>query len=225
MLIDRNLINEFNEVDAHKWRLERYWNEECDNLIKTNVALFKHLYETKGGAHKLPGEKIYMSIQEFVTLMNEANFINEVFTERDVVVSFNLAKQTEIDEINNDKHMKLYFVEFLEAMARCADILSLAPNKTDEEMPQEFRKDQPLARKLENMLPALLKICKKGFIERYKFPTRDPETGLFTISLSPPKNGIIPTPSGGSVMSNAKEASPSITLNKVQVSGFSVTQN
>jgi len=187
MMIDNNIMKDFGDVDAQKWRNERYWNEECDNLIKTNLTLFNHLYNTKGGAHKLPGEKIFMSIQEFIAMMSEAGFINDVFTERDVAVSYNLAKMTEIDEVNYDKHMKLYFIEFLEATARCADIMSLPPPKShEEEWPIELRKDQILAQKMENMLPSLLKICKKEFIERYKFPVRDPETGLLVMA-SPSK--------------------------------------
>ena len=183
--IEKNLV-EFNEANAQKWRIERYWNEECDNIIKANITLFHQLYNTKGGLHKLPGEKIFMSIQEFITMLSEANLITDTFTDRDAAISFNLAKMTEIDEINYDKHMKLYFLEFLEALSRCADIMSLPPpNSHEEEWPMESRKEQTLAQKLENLLPILLKICKKEFIEKYKFPSRDPDSNLFIISNSP----------------------------------------
>jgi len=65
-------------------------------------------------AHKLPEEKIFMSIQEFIAMMSKAGFIKDVFTDRDVAVSYNLAKMTEIENANYDKHIKLYFIEFLE---------------------------------------------------------------------------------------------------------------
>jgi hypothetical protein len=130
-----------------------------------------------------------MSIQEFIAMLSEAGQINDVFTERDAAISFNLAKITEVDEINYDKHMKLYFLEFLEALSRCADIMSLPPpNSHEEEWPLEARKEQTLAQKLENLLPLLLKICKKEFIEKYKFPSRDPETSLFVVANSPTRS-------------------------------------
>ncbi len=183
--IEKNLV-EFNEANSHKWRSERYWNEECDNIIKANITLFHQLYNAKGGLHKLPGEKAFMSIQEFISMLSEAGLITDTFTDRDAAISFNLAKITEIDEINYDKHMKLYFLEFLEALSRCADIMSLPPqNSHEEEWPMESRKDQALAQKLENLLPLLLKICKKEFIEKYKFPSKDSDTNLFIISSSP----------------------------------------
>ena len=127
-----------------------------------------------------------MSIQEFIAMLSEAGQINDIFTDRDAAISFNLAKMTEVDEVYNDKHMKLYFLEFLEALSRCADIMSLPPpGAHEEEWPIELRKDQPLFQKLENLLPLLLKICKKEFIEKYRFPSRDPETNLFVVANSP----------------------------------------
>lgn len=34
---------------------------------------------------------------------------------------------TQTDELNNDKHLKAFFVEFIEAFARICDKLSIAP--------------------------------------------------------------------------------------------------
>lgn len=39
---------------------------------------------------------------------------------------------TETDELNNDKHLKAFFVEFIEAFARVCDHLSLPPPFDDE---------------------------------------------------------------------------------------------
>lgn len=35
--------------------------------------------------------------------------------------------QTRVDEINSDRHLKMSFIEFLEAVARAADYLSFPP--------------------------------------------------------------------------------------------------
>lgn len=29
---------------SHPWRLERYWNEDCDTVIKENMEVLKDIY-------------------------------------------------------------------------------------------------------------------------------------------------------------------------------------
>ena len=57
------------EYVSHKWRMERYWNEECDNIFKANMSLMSHLFNLRGGKKRLPGEKLFMSIDEFLGIM------------------------------------------------------------------------------------------------------------------------------------------------------------
>ena len=54
-----------------------------------------------------------------------------LFTEREAVVTFAQSMMTQIDELDQDRHMKMQMVEFLEAISRAADILSLAPIDSD----------------------------------------------------------------------------------------------
>lgn len=42
-------------------------------------------------------------------------------------ISFNVSMQARINEVTSDKHMKMSYIEFLEALARVADILSYPP--------------------------------------------------------------------------------------------------
>ena len=32
------------KYSSHPWRLEKYWNEECDKVIKTNMETLKDIY-------------------------------------------------------------------------------------------------------------------------------------------------------------------------------------
>ena len=78
--------------------------------------------------------------------------------------------------------MKMQLLEFLEGVARCCDILSLGPpGFNDDEWPMTKRVAQPLANKIEYFLYVFIKLSKKEFIGRYKWPGRD-EWGLFVVA-------------------------------------------
>ena len=141
-------------------------------------------------AHKLPEEKIFMSIQEFIAMMSKAGFIKDVFTDRDVAVSYNLAKMTEIENANYDKHIKLYFIEFLELQHTVRNNVTSSSKFSWRRVAFGIKKRSNIGPKDENMLPSLLKIWKE-FIERYKFPVRDPETGLLVMASPSKLTGLV----------------------------------
>ena len=47
-----------NDINSKKWREERYWTEDVDNIYKANFSLLWHIYNTKGGKKVIPGEKL-----------------------------------------------------------------------------------------------------------------------------------------------------------------------
>ena len=67
-----------------------------------------------------------MSLEEWQQLCQDANFLNEKFTQREVDLNFNLAMMTQLDEISQDRHYNMTWVEFIEALARAADLANLA---------------------------------------------------------------------------------------------------
>lgn len=69
----------------------------------------------------------YMALEEFLNVLNAAHLINDEFPERDAIVSYGLSMMTQIDELDNDRHMKMQKIEFFEALARAAEGVSLAP--------------------------------------------------------------------------------------------------
>ena len=85
------------------------------------------LYKQKSGTRKAPGEKTFMCVEEFIALLTEANLISDVFTEREASISFNSAMQTQVEEIEKERHLKMEFIEFIEAIARAAEIISKPP--------------------------------------------------------------------------------------------------
>jgi NLR family CARD domain-containing protein 3 len=206
-------------VNCQKFRDERFWNEACDNLLKANKALLEEVYHTKSGKHKKPGEKryikndftfiSYMAHDEFLNLMVEADLMTESFPDREITIAYNLSMITQVDEIFSDRHMKMEFIEFLEAIARSAEKISKMPayavvkitkillvyNNKPEEWPYARCMAQPLHEKIENILPDLLRTSKKDFRDKYIFPTKDPFTNLFYLSPTKRKAPYAPKPS------------------------------
>ena len=68
-----------------------------------------------------------MAFDEYLSLFAEAGLINDFFPERDAIVTYAQSMMTQLDEIDSDRHMKMQLVEFLEAVARAADLISAAP--------------------------------------------------------------------------------------------------
>ena len=44
MFVETYLEEPFTKYDSHTWRLERYWNEECDKVIKENMQVLQDIY-------------------------------------------------------------------------------------------------------------------------------------------------------------------------------------
>ena len=64
-------------------------------------------------------------MDDFIGLMER--MVDKDFVVRDLPVFYNLSMRTQVNEIDNDKHMMMYFIEFLEAFSRIVDELSPAP--------------------------------------------------------------------------------------------------
>lgn len=59
MLITNHILPNCTQINCQAFRDNRYWNEECDNIFKSHYPFFEHLYVSRSGSHKLPGEKKY----------------------------------------------------------------------------------------------------------------------------------------------------------------------
>ena len=171
-----------------------------------------------------------MSPGEFERIFYSSNLVNHRFANRDIFVCYNLAMQSRVDELTSDIHMRMTFIEFIEAMSRAADYLSLAPpsektrdlylheiysdtlaKEQTDKMKEEEKKlelqlrdddfepleeiddsqsanltlqeqiNQPLHKKIENMIPYLLAYCtSKSFKKKWKWPRKNPHNGFYT---------------------------------------------
>lgn len=127
MMYERNLLPHYGHLNPQKWREERYWNEEVDNIYKAHFPIFDKIYKNFGCHYLKPGDKPFMMVDEFENIFITAGLINDNFVGRDCYISFNTAMMTQVDELNKDRHLKALFVEFLEAFGRACDKMSLPP--------------------------------------------------------------------------------------------------
>ena len=124
---------------AQEFRIKRYWNEHWDNVYRFHLELLKEVYNNYSGALTKPGEERYMSPGEFERIFIAANLFSPTFANRDVYVWFNMAMQSRVDEHTSDAHLKMTFVEFMEAIGRAAELMSLAP--PSDEIRDLYKKD------------------------------------------------------------------------------------
>lgn len=114
------------KYNSQEFRNERYWNEECDFVLKKYKPVVEGVYSLYSGTD-VPGKKPFVSLESFRQMCIGAGVLDEKFVERDVPVAFNLSMMTQVDELNNNRFIEMTFVEFLEALARVAEQISLHP--------------------------------------------------------------------------------------------------
>ncbi len=72
-----------------------------------------------------------MSLVEFIELFTDCGIFNETFGSKQIPTMFALAMMTQIDELDQDRHMNMSFAEFVEGFVRVAEQLSI-PHLVDD---------------------------------------------------------------------------------------------
>lgn len=193
---EHNYNSYINTFDNHKWRKERYYNEEVDNILKAHIPIFDAVFYSYS-PQQIMGRKdsFWMTLDNFSNICQ--SLMDSDFPVKDVPVIFSVSMRLTSNEINFDKHYNMIFPEFLEAICRFIDKLSPIPNNEDAfKWDMKRRQEQPLYIKIETMIPKLTKLILgkyKNIRDKFVFPNRDPETGLFIINYNNPLyDGKIP---------------------------------
>ena len=66
-----------------------------------------------------------MSLEEFIDMMSDSGLVDENFGIREIGPLWSLSMMTNKHELESDRHLNMSFVEFLEALSRCADKFNL----------------------------------------------------------------------------------------------------
>lgn len=154
--------------------------EEIDLVLKAHKPILDALFKKYSGKKTLPGQKVFMSLEEFRLLCNEAGLVNNTFATREIDLCFTQAMMTQVDELYKKRHIEMSYVEFLEALTRASDMANLTSNSMlteQEEIHQLFLNENSngsLRTKLESAFQYLYKVCPIGVQDNFVFPT--PET-------------------------------------------------
>ena len=99
-----------------------------------------------------------MGLDEFIDMFQRAELLDENFGQREIGPQFNISIMTNKNEIASEKHLNMKYVEFMEALARCADRWDI--NVMTDFFP-EFKSKNPflLDKKLESIIIKLIKAC------------------------------------------------------------------
>jgi hypothetical protein len=93
-----------------------------DLLYTRLLSGLKQVYQKNSGKYAQPGaQSKTMSLDEFIDMFDKGHLIDENFGQREIGVLFNVSMMTNKYELESEKHLNMTFVEFLEAIARCAD--------------------------------------------------------------------------------------------------------
>lgn len=127
----------------------------------------------------------WMNLEDFTNFSN--SMVDKEFPTKLIPTIFCVSNRLEVNEVNSERHLQIFFEEFLEGMSRVIDKLSPIPDgEAVEDWPLQARQDQHLSIKLLNAYPLILNNIKdefKNIKEKFTIPSKD-EYGLYTFDIS-----------------------------------------
>lgn len=124
---ENNFEPYFSTFDAQEFRDDKLWREEIDVLLTRFQTGMQIVFQKNVGKLAAPGlARVPMCLDEFVNMFAEAGLIDERFGQREIGPHFSLAMMTNVRETESERHLNMTHLEFLEALARCADRFELS---------------------------------------------------------------------------------------------------
>ena len=193
---ENNYKSYINSFDNHKWRIERYYNEEVDNILKAYIPVFNALFY-KYAPQQIMSRKdsFWMQLDNFTNLCSI--LMDEDFPVKEIPILFSLSMRLQTNEVDSDKHYNMVLPEFLEAFCRFVDRLCPIPYGEDSsKWDMKRRQEQPLDAKIETMIPRIIKLIdgpKKYVKDQFTMPLRDEDSGFLIINYDNPLyEGLLP---------------------------------
>jgi hypothetical protein len=79
------------KCDLNKWRQTRFWNEECDLVLKNYQEITNNVYKNYSKKKVKPGHRPFMCLDEFMEVLKKCDLVGENMPEKDVNLAFNSA--------------------------------------------------------------------------------------------------------------------------------------
>ena len=160
-------------LDADDFRRDRLYFEEVEVGFRPHLKALRIVYD-KYAMLKPDGGKPTFSLNEWITVLNDGRLIGDELTMREARLCFFWSRMVVADEVKNrHKLFTLSWVEFLEALARIADMINLPTDAMLAEAGAENMVDYEF--KVRKMLPE----------DRAKFEGRRPSADLLAPKTRP----------------------------------------
>ena len=120
LLYEKYICGILTHYQSHTWRIDRFWNRECENVILQNMEILKDIFNQWAEA-QFPGDPKVLRLARLIELVTLTDVCDDSFGAREIGPLHNLSMMTHVDEIHSTKHMDMKFYEFVECIARVAD--------------------------------------------------------------------------------------------------------
>ena len=144
---------------SEQWRQKHLYEENVDIILRAFKLVFEAAFKVYSGKKALPGQKAFMSFEEFKAFCNESKIIEASVPARDLEGCFYLAMNLQVDELYEKKHLEMTYLEFLEALCRTVAISSIGEGKS-------YRGKLFLAAKF------LVLVCPKNIQDSFVVPSK-----------------------------------------------------
>lgn len=118
---NEDLGNYLKKFKSYEWREQRYFCEDVEYILKEYMEELEELFKMYSGKYTMPSKPKFVSLEEFTDMITRSGVCKLNIANKDIGKFFNLSLQTEPDELENEKHMQMFNLEFYEAIARIAD--------------------------------------------------------------------------------------------------------
>ena len=136
LLVKRNLIPHIppmGKVDSDDFRRDRLYNEGSETVFTSHKRVLKLVYKKYKDMLKVAGTPLF-SIPEWMLLLKESGLVGDKddgdFTAREAMLCFFKSRMCVVDEVKSrHKYISLTYTDFLEALGRVADVVSIPTNE------------------------------------------------------------------------------------------------
>ena len=145
------------------WNIWDYFNEDVDELLKLFKPVLDNIYKKYSGKKYIPGQKPFMSFEEFKKLCSDAGIMGNL-GDKELGILFGMAMTTQIEQTVGTKKVEMNYTEFLVAFCR---VCWNQPNLPEHE---EMDDETKFLRKIDKALRKCFNLCSKNLKDNFKLP-------------------------------------------------------
>jgi hypothetical protein len=93
-VFEENVMPYLRKFDTNEFRNSKLYVESCDKVLRKHMQTLKDIYTKAARLDQGMTEDAYMSVSEFIDLVNYSGVVDENFTNKEIGGMFNLSMMT-----------------------------------------------------------------------------------------------------------------------------------